>query len=194
MDRYFISNTLIDKMEMYRSWVEPNKFSDHYHVICQFETKANKWKRPIKFNHGWLKEPGFVEMIKQYWVSFSDSNQMLPMERLTRKLKGLKSKVIKWEKEKKGLANKALCRIDELIGEITVRPGYGIFQQSDLNQLIKLEVEKINLLRISDEKARLNSHITWLEARDKNTKNFHKFAEHRRNINTIWSLNDSGGT
>ena len=102
--------------------------------------------------------------------------------------------MIKWEKEKKGLPNKALCQIEEHIGGMTVRLGNGIFQQSDMDLLIKLEVEKIRLLRISDENYHLNSRITWLEAGDKNTIFFHKFAEHRKNINTIWSLNDLGRT
>lgn len=33
-----------------------------------------------------------------------------------------------------------------------------------------------------------------MELGDKNTQFFHKFASHRRNVNTIWSINDSMGT
>ena len=57
-----------------------------------------------------------------------------------------------------------------------------------MDLLLKLEQEKLKILKICSEKARLETKITWLEAGDKNTKFFHKYAEHRMNINSIWAL------
>ena len=62
-----------------------------------------------------------------------------------------------------------------------------------MDLLLKLEQEKVEILKVSFEKARLESRITWLEVGDKNTKFFHKFVEHRRNINSIWALKNKEG-
>ena len=35
--------------------------------------------------------------------------------------------------------------------------------------------------------------MTWLKAGDKNTRFFHKYAEHRQNINTIWEVKSNDG-
>ena len=37
LDIFFLRTSLIDKLDKYRSWVDLNKFSDHYHIICQIE-------------------------------------------------------------------------------------------------------------------------------------------------------------
>ena len=52
---------------------------------------------------------------------------------------------------------------------------------------------KLNVLNISFEKSRLKRRITWLQAGDKNTKIFHTFVEHCRNINSIWAMENKDG-
>jgi hypothetical protein len=41
---------------------------------------------------------------------------------------------------------------------------------------------------------RIKSKVVWLELGDNNTKLFHSFTNHRWIINTIWELDDQGGT
>ena len=56
MGRFLISIYLIDKLDKYRSWVDSNRFSDHYPIICHVEFQGVHEKSLFKFKHGWLKE------------------------------------------------------------------------------------------------------------------------------------------
>ena len=58
-------------------------------------------------------------MVERQWVSYSDIDYILPMERLSMKMKRLKPEVIEWDKAKKVLEKKALCLIEAQIAEIT---------------------------------------------------------------------------
>ena len=62
-----------------------------------------------------------------------------------------------------------------------------------MDLLVKLEQDKLQILKVSFEKSLLESRITWLEAGDKNTIFFHKFIEHCRIINSIWALKNDDG-
>ena len=44
-----------------------------------------------------------------------------------------------------------------------------------------------------EHEARQQSRATWLLCRDDNTPFFHKFANQRKNLNSIWKINDDGG-
>jgi len=48
-------------------------------------------------------------------------------------------------------------------------------------------------LLLEEQSWRLKSHAIWIREGDKKTKFFHKFVSHRRNVNTIWSLDDKKG-
>ena len=92
---------------------------------------------------------------------------MSSIDKLTMKLKLSKVEVIKWEKKRLDLEKNELRSIEEQIDSINTKVGRGIFLQSELASLTRLEQEKSSILRISDEKAHLKRRITWLEAGDK---------------------------
>ena len=59
------------------------------------------------------------------------------------------------------------------------------------NEIMKaLEKKKEKLLDIEEKELRLKSKALWLEEGDKNSKCFHNYASHRRNINTISEINN----
>ena len=56
-----------------------------------------------------------------------------------------------------------------------------------------LEIKRDSLLSKEDQVMCLKSKALWLEAGDKNTKFFHRFASHRKNINTICEIRNRQG-
>lgn len=58
------------------------------------------------------------------------------------------------------------------------------------DHLVKLETEKIHLLRQKEETWRVKSGVIWLKVGDENSKFFQQYAMGRKIINTIWSMWD----
>ena len=56
-----------------------------------------------------------------------------------------------------------------------------------------LESKKYSLLIKEEKLMRLKSRALWLEVGDKNTKKFHSFSSHRKNINTIFETRNRQG-
>ena len=54
--------------------------------------------------------------------------------------------------------------------------------------LRQLEGKKDSLLLKEEKLCRLKSRALWLEEGDENTKYFHRYASHRKNINTIFEI------
>ena len=69
----------------------------------------------------------------------------------------------------------------------------GIFSEEENKLMKELEKKKEKLLAIEEKELRLKSRALWLEARDKNSKFFHNYATHRRNINTICEIKNQEG-
>ena len=141
LDKFLIIISLIDKMEKYRSWLDSNRFLDHYPIIYHIEFQGVHDKSPFKFNHGWLKEPGFIDFVDQVWSSFLN-HAFSPMELLMKKLILVKGEAINWERYKSIFAKKGLHSIEKEIVHINEKASSGNFLEMELAALIKIEQEK----------------------------------------------------
>jgi hypothetical protein len=57
-----------------------------------------------------------------------------------------------------------------------------------------LEDKQRKLLLEKKKEWRLKSQALWLQAGDDNTKNFHGYANYKKNINSIWKIEREDGT
>jgi len=96
----------VEKLE--RELNEANELNDHTFRISTNEGSASfpilldcgdvsRGRRPFKFENMWLKEEGFVGLVKQWWDSYSF--QGLSSFVLACKLKALKQDLKKWNDE-----------------------------------------------------------------------------------------------
>ena len=80
-------------------------------------------------------------------------------------------------------------KIEELLAKSTLV----VWNQQDKYPLMSLENQKASILQIEFEKARISSRMVWLEAGDSNNKFFHKYTNHRLNVNHIWAIKSEEG-
>jgi len=66
--------------------------------------------------------------------------------------------------------------------------------QEQKNKLAALLQKRAQVLKDREESWRLRSRAVWLKAGDENTKFFHRHANGRKKINTIWELKKEDGT
>lgn len=71
---------------------------------------------------------------------------------------------------------------------------HGLFPTNDhSDELTTLITKSRNILKEREETWRLRSKAIWLKEGDDNSKFFHKFANGRKAINTIWKLTNEQG-
>ena len=71
--------------------------------------------------------------------------------------------------------------------------GHGFSSEDDKSSLVDLEFHKRKILLDREKEARLKSRDLWLLCGDENTPFFHKYADNRKFINSIWKIGDDGG-
>jgi len=118
LDRFLLNHMFMGDNYRSRSWTINSLISHHNPICLQVEGSKFLANFPFKFNHSWLKEAYFKEMV----VSFS-SKFILPFEvsatqLLVKNLKLLKSSLISWQEVKKETMKKEVSDIEERINEI----------------------------------------------------------------------------
>eukprot|EP00253_Pinus_taeda_P006367 PITA_06367 len=69
LDRFLMKGTLQQRLHLFRQWVGSGGLSDHNPIYLEIQGPFKKLKAPFKFNHTWLKDPTYVKMIEDYWIS-----------------------------------------------------------------------------------------------------------------------------
>ena len=68
-----------------------------------------------------------------------------------------------------------------------------MLNQETKDTLVGLQGHRNTILLEKEETWRLKSRALWLACGDKNTKFFHAYAKGRKDLNTIWCLEDDRG-
>jgi hypothetical protein len=64
LDRFLVSEPLIEDAIRIRQWVSSSGESDHFLVLLEFASVGNKPSSLFKFNPGWLVEDDFTGWLK----------------------------------------------------------------------------------------------------------------------------------
>ena len=108
-------------------------------------------------------------------------------------LKKIKDVSISWSVAKKLQENKDLVDIETLLAESFHKMGFGFASEEDKSSLVDLETCKRKILLEREQEARMKSRALWLLCGDDNTPFFHKYANNRKIINSIWKIVDGDG-
>ena len=100
-------------------------------------------------------------------------------------LKIIKDVSISWSVKQKFQETKELVEIKGLIVDSFKKPRFGFSTEADRISLVDLESRRRIILLVHEREARQKSRATWILCGDDSTSFFHKFSNHRKNINSI---------
>lgn len=70
LDRFLITDPLLELVDRIRQWVGGLGDLDHNLIILEIAHGGEKPLIPFKFNGDWLKQPDFINLIKDLWIPF----------------------------------------------------------------------------------------------------------------------------
>ena len=101
-------------------------------------------------------------MVRETWISFEDREGETAMQKIIRKLSGLKRIVIHWERENNTKLAQELTTVEENINSIFTSSKDGFFSKEEKDLLGKLKHIKDNILKIEVETWCLKNRSIWL--------------------------------
>ena len=101
---------------------------------------------------------------------------------------------IRWSIEKKTQDCNDLVDIELKLIEYFNKFGFGFFSVENKTELIDLEARKRLILLDHEHAEHQQSRAVWLTCGDDNTAFFHKYPCFRKHVNSIWKIEDDGGT
>ena len=116
LDRFLLSEPLIEKLTKYRYGVDQTKLSDHHPIFLEFEMGDLGPPRPFKFNQEWLKVEGYKDLVYKVCSYVVNVDGLPPMDILIEKLSRLKVATKGWVKTCATSDKKSLHEIQSQIG------------------------------------------------------------------------------
>ena len=194
LDRLFISADLLDLDLHFRQWVGCGGDSDHQPVFLQILNRGIHMRSPFKFNAHWLVNDDLVKLLKESWVLYSDNLHVSLASHFASNIKRIKDVSISWSVLKKEVEFKYFVEIEILLTVFSHKINFGFSSEEDKASLIDLESRKRKILLDCEHEARQKTRAIWLLCGDDNTPFFQKFANQRKNVNSIWKIKDDRGS
>eukprot|EP00253_Pinus_taeda_P015629 PITA_15629 len=188
LDRFLIKVPLLHQLNIYRQWVGFGCIFDHSPIYLEILGPHSKPRSPFKFNHVWLHDPGYTNLVTDYWMANPIMRHKSLADGFCHNLSQLKHLSITWAKEKDQRDDHTLSQIESKLSELMDDRNKGFTTTNDKSHLIELEKQKEKILNEREETWRLKSRAIWLQAGDDNTKFFQNYAKGRKVSNTIWNL------
>lgn len=193
LDHFIMKEGLCSLFPRARQWVGSGGISDHRPIFLEIEARQQAQNAPYKFNATWLRDPSYLKLITDYWNAHPISENTDPVNGLVRNLSEIKGKSREWAKTKRKQDDQILSQAEQAI-EALEENSDGTYispkQKTLFEDLIK---RRSQILRDREDSWRLRSRAIWLKEGDENSKFFHRFANGRKAINTIWELKDEQG-
>jgi len=170
----------------------PSLGSDHWPIRLEIDIKKNKGKKPFRFEAFWLRNPQFLNKLEEWWTQSTVKGKG-KMHTIQLKLKEIKGKIKKWNREEFGNIMEAKQKLEREMEEIQQK----IIQEGRDEEKSNKEGRIISQLeeRRKQEEIlwRQKSRIKWLREAERNSKFFHQAMIQNRQRNQIFSIKNAEG-
>lgn len=164
---------------------------DHSGIEVCLTDRRHSRPKPFWFFNCWADHELYRELVRKTWEAEVD---LVPMFRISQKLKKLKNELKKFNREVFLPELRASLELEEKLREVQSR----LMDRGPQGRLEEEEVElykKVYKAKLMEEDAkRQKSRVLWLDKGDSNTAFFHRKAKSRKGWNTIERLQNSNGT
>ena len=171
-----------------REWVGSRRDFDHNPILLKFTKGGPKPSSSFKYNPKWLKDHDFVSLIKRTWIPFKKTRQSSTAIQFARNLMLIKKVATRWAIEKWNKYEKELREIESQLKQYYEDEMVGSESEEIKEAVNILELQNRKLLESNEAEWRLKSRTFWLAYGDENTNKIHHYANHKRNFNTIWRM------
>jgi len=193
LDRFLVSESLANTVEVVRQWVGSGGLSDHSPIFLDYRGRSRKPASPFKFNPSWLKEESFLKLVQDLWVHGNVGNMDFAGVLFCQNLKRIKQATIKWAFDKRAQDEQTLRESEAAIELLLNSSGLGFLDAQHKEDLLSWEKKRNDILCEREATWRMKSRALWLQSGDENTKFFQAYAKGRKCSNTIWGLPSVGG-
>lgn len=99
--RFLLSEQILNRDVFIETKILPGLGSDHWPIRLEIDIKKNNGKKPFRFKTFWLINPEFLQKMEEWWTQ-SRVKGKGKMHTIQLKLKEIKCKIKKWNKEEFG--------------------------------------------------------------------------------------------
>eukprot|EP00253_Pinus_taeda_P029818 PITA_29818 len=192
LDRFLLSEQVLNKDVFIEAKILPGLGSDHWPICLEIDIKKIKSKKPFRFESFWLRNLDFLNKLEEWWTQ-SHVRGQCKMHTFQLRLKEIKNKIRKWNKEDFGNIFEEKQKLEKAMEEVQQQ----IILEGRDEERSKEESSLISQLeeRRKQEEIlwRQKSRINWLREGERNTKFFHQAMIQHRQRNRIFSIKNEAG-
>ena len=190
LDRFLFSKGFSEMFSYFRQEAVVRCISDHSPIILS--TNPPTWgPTPFRFENMWLEHRLFKANVSD-WLQ-QDVSFGRPGYKFMRKLKTLKQKITRWNKEVFGDLRIEKKKLEKRIKELDVLEGSTDWNVNLEEERFKAKSDWYELIMKEERATMMKSKFTWAKEGDANSKLFHNLMNGRRARNAITKLERANG-
>ena len=188
LDRVLMSTEWEQKFPLSTKFALNRDIFDHTLLLNTNSSSACNSQYNFKFELGWLLRDGFVDMVKEIWLSVDEGNTSL--ERRQAKIRRLRQFLRGWAKQTSGTYKKEKKALLEKLDLLDKKAESTLLTQEELNAKHYMRNRLACLLREEEIKWYQRAKTKDILEGDSNTKYFHLVANGKHRKTRIYQLQD----